>query len=436
MKNIIKRSSLIALTTLLVITNNSYAIFGQKGGSRRTRSTRGRRPRRNNAARRSNNARRNPNRRPARPIANRRANPNRNRRANPTRRARNSNARPRPASRRSNQNRRRTAVRRNNQNRRRRNPRRNPINNSRNNQRNNQNVQAQPNRPTEPEPTADQIREQQEILRQIQERQRREQQALRPFDELRAQDERQRREQAEILRQIQERNQRTRRNSNPNNQMPVNNQENNRQRRNSTGGQHKCVICFDDKPVRDCCRLSCNHTFCRACLRTMFDNAMRERNTTTLRCPNPDCANPMTEQDIRTITNNNRAQMDTYANVTTREWIRRQPNAKHCPTPNCNYAIIGERGVRRNVICPQCNNNFCANPNCEVQHRLGEPCQTEEQWMAQNVKPCPNCRARIQKNGGCIHMTCQNCRHEFCWVCTRQWRGHGGGFYNCALRGQ
>ncbi len=33
-----------------------------------------------------------------------------------------------------------------------------------------------------------------------------------------------------------------------------------------------------------------------------------------------------------------------------------------------------------------------------------------------------------------MHMTCSQCRHEFCWLCQGPWAEHGertGGFYNC-----
>ena len=37
-------------------------------------------------------------------------------------------------------------------------------------------------------------------------------------------------------------------------------------------------------------------------------------------------------------------------------------------------------------------------------------------WAAVHTKPCNKCHHRIEKNGGCNHMTCR-CGHEMCWLC-------------------
>lgn len=75
-------------------------------------------------------------------------------------------------------------------------------------------------------------------------------------------------------------------------------------------------------------------------------------------------------------------------------------------------------------------------------------------WIKANTRPCPKvsyraqwkmqfrrrspysrnsfvcfilqCKAHIQKNDGCNHMTCSNpnCKHEFCWICRNDWKLH------------
>jgi len=59
-------------------------------------------------------------------------------------------------------------------------------------------------------------------------------------------------------------------------------------------------------------------------------------------------------------------------------------------------------------------------------------------WLKANAKKCPNCKKNIEKDGGCMHMTCNTsyggCGHEFCWLCRGNWSEHGsqtGGFYSC-----
>jgi len=57
-------------------------------------------------------------------------------------------------------------------------------------------------------------------------------------------------------------------------------------------------------------------------------------------------------------------------------------------------------------------------------------------WIKANTRPCPKCKAPIEKNDGCNHMICsnRNCRHEFCWICREDWKLHTtetGGFFRC-----
>ena len=55
-------------------------------------------------------------------------------------------------------------------------------------------------------------------------------------------------------------------------------------------------------------------------------------------------------------------------------------------------------------------------------------------WIKKNAKQCPQCKMSIEKNQGCMHMTCRTCKHEFCWLCLEDWKQHGaqtGGYYAC-----
>lgn len=54
------------------------------------------------------------------------------------------------------------------------------------------------------------------------------------------------------------------------------------------------------------------------------------------------------------------------------------------------------------------------------------------QYINRNTKKCPGCKVNIEKNEGCNHMTCRQCKHEFCWICFVDWKTHcSPGYKGC-----
>lgn len=48
----------------------------------------------------------------------------------------------------------------------------------------------------------------------------------------------------------------------------------------------------------------------------------------------------------------------------------------------------------------------------------GERDPSSQVFVTEFTKPCPNCNAATEKNGGCDHMTCTVCKHQYWYSCS------------------
>ena len=65
-------------------------------------------------------------------------------------------------------------------------------------------------------------------------------------------------------------------------------------------------------------------------------------------------------------------------------------------------------------------------------HAKGQSEADSMNWILVHTKLCPKCKTPIEKNHGCMHMTCR-CGHHFCWICMADWVTHRPGptAYSC-----
>jgi hypothetical protein len=110
--------------------------------------------------------------------------------------------------------------------------------------------------------------------------------------------------------------------------------------------------------------------------------------------------------------------------------IHRNPNIKGCPTIDCE-GILNKPSDEDilEVQCSACNKVYCI--SCLHEPHEGKTCEEliendYEQWKSSNTEigVCKKCGVRIYKDGGCPHMTCQMCKHEWCWQCKEDFPVH------------
>ncbi|KAG5549519.1 hypothetical protein RHGRI_014749 [Rhododendron griersonianum] len=206
-----------------------------------------------------------------------------------------------------------------------------------------------------------------------------------------------------------------------------------------------CEICFETYPSDRMSAAACGHGFCGSCWQGYISSAINDGpGCLMLRCPDPSCAAAVGQDIINLLASKD--DKEKYNRYFLRSFIEDNWKTKWCPAPGCDYAvdfIVGSGSY--DITCP-CSYSFCW--NCTEEAHRPVDCSTVATWILKNSaesenmnwilansKPCPKCKRPIEKNQGCMHITCTlPCKFEFCWLCLGPWSDHGektGGFYAC-----
>lgn len=217
--------------------------------------------------------------------------------------------------------------------------------------------------------------------------------------------------------------------------------------------KYVCHICEDTFLGVDTYALPCGHRYCRDCWAGYLGNALNDapKVVTTTHCPAPKCQMTVHDACWRELlpATEEKDKFQKFLNICT---ITDNPLLKYCPAPGCTKVMRVDVRERTRAVHCSCGFDWCFNchdsdigdhmpANCKqvAEWRERETSESENiKWLIANTKQCPKCRRPIEKNGGCMHMTCGKssggCGHEFCWLCRGDWKDHGtatGGYYNC-----
>ncbi|KAI8886271.1 hypothetical protein K501DRAFT_322001 [Backusella circina FSU 941] len=208
-----------------------------------------------------------------------------------------------------------------------------------------------------------------------------------------------------------------------------------------------CDICCDDDLELETVGLSlCGHRFCRDCYTYYVSQKIQEEGESRrIQCPQSNCAIVVDERTVEMLVSEEA--MNKYRDLLNRTFVDDNSLLKWCPAPDCEYAV--ECNVPKSsltTVVPtvqcECSSRFCFGCGlydhqpcvCGLIEKWMKKCKDDSEtanWISAHTKECPKCKSTIEKNGGCNHMTCRKCRHEFCWVCMGPWSEHGSAWYSC-----
>ena len=202
----------------------------------------------------------------------------------------------------------------------------------------------------------------------------------------------------------------------------------------------ECSICGEECTSQDSHSIKpCYHRFCNICWNQYLTMKITEGQAAYINCPHYKCLSLVQEATVKLMVDE--AIYRKYCMFLMKSFVEDNENVKWCPAPNCGNAITSDMVSQRKTVSCICSYRFCFQcseeahlpATCEQLKLWKKKCQDESEtqnWIAANTQECPKCSLPTEKNGGCNHMTCRQCKYEYCWICLKDWKGHND-YYTC-----
>ncbi|OAP56225.1 hypothetical protein AYL99_09404 [Fonsecaea erecta] len=183
-------------------------------------------------------------------------------------------------------------------------------------------------------------------------------------------------------------------------------------RRTRLASTAKCSACIELLPTHQMCRLECEHYYCRPCLETAIQTAVKEKRAFR-------CCSKQAEPDVvgRWLP----ARMYNAYTAVVEELST--PDPTYCHSWLCSAFIPTAHYVGDTARCPRCSSVTCR--LCKQKAHGRVVCEQDaagqallglsetRKWMR-----CPHCKTMVERYSGCLHMTCR-CGTQFCYNCGR-----------------
>ena len=190
--------------------------------------------------------------------------------------------------------------------------------------------------------------------------------------------------------------------------------------------------------------LDCDHVFCSSCWLNHISVTLDRGVATGIECMECNVRLSFNKvKELLTSATNNSFLLPKFLRLAITEYVQSHRLLRWCPGKDCLKIFYVENPQPKRVTCSSCQACCCflcgedyhCPADCETMKSWLKKCQDDSEnanYIAVNTKDCPKCHIAIEKNGGCNHMHCPKCNHEFCWMCLKNWNIHTREYYECS----
>ena len=186
-----------------------------------------------------------------------------------------------------------------------------------------------------------------------------------------------------------------------------------------------CIICYSPLTSIELTNfsLSCGHFCCNVCWFEYLKTKIINANVSKIQCASYKCNTILPEQFIMNIIKTDTKLITKYNEYKRKASILAHPNRKFCPHPNCDSYL--EKNDNNKYISCEHDHKYCYvclkpwHGDIKCDEELDKDFQL---WKKNKVvKRCPQCQFYTEKNEGCNHMTCVECKFQWCWLCEGEY---------------
>ena len=186
-----------------------------------------------------------------------------------------------------------------------------------------------------------------------------------------------------------------------------------------------CEICDETISEADyeIIKIECKHIFCIDCWFNYLKEKINNANVDKITCMRHGCNTIISENFINKIISEDENLLKKYNKFLQRQkLLSTMKNIKFCPYPDCDgYAL---KPKKTNEVKCNYGHEFCFNcllkPHGKTKCSLVEDDGFKKWKESRIIKRCPHCKYWTEKNEGCNHMTCVQCKFQWCWLCQKE----------------